>query len=75
MWKITEVRFLTVGKKGKKYGKGENEHKSGSFEVKLQVFTFFFPDTYCGESAERWERMDTDSQRVLQYSVQKLMRT
>lgn len=39
MWKITEVRFLIVGKKGKKYGKGENEHKSGSFEVKLEVFT------------------------------------
>ena len=34
--KITEVRFLAVGKKGKKYGKGKNEHKSGSFEVKLE---------------------------------------
>jgi len=26
-------------------------------------FRFFFPDTYCGESAERWERMDTVSQK------------
>ena len=37
--KITEVRVLAVGKKGKKYGKGKNEHESGSFEVKLEVFT------------------------------------
>ena len=30
---------------------------------KMVYQIFFFPDIYCRESAERWERMDTESQK------------
>ena len=30
---------------------------------KMVCQIFFFSDIYCGESAERWEKMDTESQK------------